>query len=203
MGPLDVDAWRDFTPEAPLRVLTSACLAGEPCGVDGTTYGEYPGANALLGLPNVKVTRFCPETFSFGVPRRTPDIEGGDGYDVLDGRARVVNDAGEDWTSGMVRAAERMAEIARAERIELALLMDISAACGSTTIYSGRRSLKVYRKGPGVAAAAVLRAGIPVVSQRDFATLRLIMRKLGREDLAVPGVDHKDGDWYRSYFRDR
>jgi uncharacterized protein YbbK (DUF523 family) len=183
--------------------LTSACLAGEACGVDGTSYGEYPAANALLGLPNVKVTRFCPETFSFGVPRRTPDIEGGDGFDVLDGRARVVNDAGEDWTRGMVRAALQMAEIARAEKIELALLMDVSAACGSTVIYSGRRSLKVYRRGPGVAAAAVLRAGVPVVSQRDFATLRAIFVKLGRADLAPKGVDHRDGGWFTSHFGGR
>jgi uncharacterized protein YbbK (DUF523 family) len=195
-----IAAWRDFTPEAPLRLLTSACLAGEACGVDGTSYGEYPAARALLGLPNVEVTRFCPEAFAFGVPRATPDIDRGNGFDVLDGRARVMSDLGDDWTGGMLRAAARMAEIAKEARVELALLMDISAACGSTTIYQGKRSLKVYARGPGVAAAAILRAGIPVVSQRDYATLARIFKKLGRVELAPEGVDHQDGEWFRSYF---
>ncbi|HTB75243.1 MAG TPA: DUF523 domain-containing protein [Polyangiaceae bacterium] len=195
-------AWPDFTPERPLRILTSGCLAGRRCGVDGSTYGEHPIAAALLALPNVRAVDFCPEDFAFGTPRDTPNLYGGDGFDALDGRARVLTDAGDDWTAGMLRAAHIMLERAQAHDVRLALLMDVSAACGSQVIYDGPRHLRTYRAGPGVAAALLIRAGIPVVSQRDLRTLGFISERLGRPDLAPPGGrDHHESDWYRQYFR--
>jgi uncharacterized protein YbbK (DUF523 family) len=193
--------WPDFTSERPLRVLASGCLAGRPCGVDGSTNGEHPTAAALLRLPNVRGVDFCPEESAFGTPRATPNIYGGDGYDVLEGRARVRTDDGEDWTEGMVRAAHGMLELALSHDVDLALLMDVSAACGSQVIYDGPRRRQVYRVGVGVAAALLVRSGIPVVSQRDFRTLGLIFRRLHRPDLAPDAVDHHESDWYRRYFR--
>lgn len=131
------------------------------------------------------------------MPRATPNIHGGDGFDVLDGRARVKTDAGDDWTDGMVSAAERMLDVARTHGVHLALLMDTSAACGSQVIYDGPRHLGVYRAGLGVAAARLARAGFAVVSQRDHRTLGLILQHLGRPDLAPPDArDHHESDWY-------
>ncbi len=196
-----VSAWPDFTRERPLRVLASGCLAGRRCGVDGSTHGEYPTAAAFLALPNVRAVDFCPEDVAFGTPRATPNLYGGDGFDALDGRARVKTDDGRDWTDGMVRAAGEMLERARVEDVRLALLMDTSAACGSQVIYYGPRHLRVYRAGPGVAAALLIRSGIAVVSQRDFRTLGFVFRRLGRPDLAPVGaIDHHESDWYREYF---
>lgn len=40
---------------------------------------------ALLDLPNVRAVDFCPEDDAFGTPCATPDIHGGNGFDVLDG----------------------------------------------------------------------------------------------------------------------
>lgn len=199
-----IDAWPSFTAESPLRLLVSACLANEPCGVNGTSYGDYPFALRFLALPNVKAIRFCPEHAAFGTPRKTPDIHGGHGFDILDKRpgVRVMSDAGDDWTEGMRRAAIRMREIAVAESVHLALMMDISAACGTSAIYLGARSLKVYQRGPGVAAAAILRAGIPVVSQRDERTLSLVFAKLGAsvDGVVTDGKDFYERDWYQTYF---
>ena len=185
-----------------MRVLASACLAGDPCGVDGTCYGAYPLARRFFSLPNVRVVRFCPEHDAVGTPRAMPDIHGGDGHDVLDGRARFVSDRGDDWSDAITRAAARMAEIAVEERVHLALMMDTSAACGTTVIYDGARGLKKYRRGPGVAGAAVLRAGIPIVSQRDERTLAVLFAKLQADmsDLATDGLDHHEREWYRGYF---
>jgi uncharacterized protein YbbK (DUF523 family) len=195
-------SWPEFTPENPLCVLVSGCIAGRPCGADGSTYGEHPTPASLLALPNVRAIAFCPEDFAFGTPRATPDIHGGDGFDVLEGRARVLTDDGEDWTDGMVRAAGAMLELARQHEVRLALLMDISAACGSQVIYDGRRRLKMYRAGAGVAAAVLIRGGLSVVSQRDFKTLRMLFARLGRPDLAPPEtIDHHETAWYRDYFR--
>jgi uncharacterized protein YbbK (DUF523 family) len=181
----------------------SGCLAGRPCGVDGTSNGEYPLASRLLELPNVRAVPFCPEEEAFGTPRATPNIHGGDGFDVLDGRARVISDAGDDWTGALLRSVLKMKHIADEAHVDLALLMDVSAACGSTVIYDGPRRLKVYRQGPGVAAAVLIRAGIPVVSQRDEGTLGLLFTKLG-VGTDVPftdRADHHERRWYRDYFK--
>jgi uncharacterized protein YbbK (DUF523 family) len=206
----DIKQFALATPDMPLKVLFSACLLGDKVGVDGSSYGEYEGINALASLPNVKAVKFCPENFSFGTPRNMPDIYGGNGFDVLEGRARVMSDKGEDWTAGMMAAAQKMLEIAKQETVELAVMMDMSAACGSQVISLGNRLVadRKYQRGPGVAAALLMRNGIKVVSQRDFKTLSRIMSALksGNSDGAFENLDpslkdHHETDWYREYFR--
>jgi hypothetical protein len=36
------------------------------------------------------MVNFRPEDFSFGTPRMTPNSHGGNGFDVLDGKARSL-----------------------------------------------------------------------------------------------------------------
>jgi uncharacterized protein YbbK (DUF523 family) len=197
-----IDAWPIFTPENPMRVLMSGCLAGQQVLVDGGTAGDHPTGRRFLRLPNVRVVPFCPENFAFGTPRETPDIHGGDGHDVLEGRARVLSESGEDWTEGMIAAAQRMLQVARENDVHLAVLMDISAACGSQVIYRGARSVAAHQIGQGVCAALLVRSGIPVVSQRDLKTLNAIFRKLdGKSGFRPEMKDHHEIDWYRTYFQ--
>src|SRR5690349_17737040 len=94
-----------------------------------------------------------------------------------------------------------MLDLAQREGVGLALLMDISAACGSQFIYLGDRREGVYQRGPGVCAALLSRHGIPVVSQRDYKTLGAIAHKLD-PTITPPSAarDHHESDWYRSYF---
>lgn len=191
------------TAENPLVVLLSACLGGVHCGVDGSTNGDHADLRSWLFRPEVRIVRFCPEDFSFGTPRMTPDSHGGNGYDVLDGTARSLAEDGTDWTAGMVKAAQAMRDLALREKVELAILMDVSGACGSTVTYAGSRFApdKAYQRGPGVAAAAVIRAGIPVISQRDHRSLRLLRILLG--DIVGPeadALDHWEKEWYQGYF---
>lgn len=196
-----IASWPEPTLERPWRVLMSGCLAGHACGVDGTAYGAYPTAEKLRSLARVEVVSFCPEDFAFGTPRATPDIHGGDGHDVLRGGARVMSDAGDDWTDGMVRAAHEMLRVAREHDVRFALLMDISGACGSTVIYLGARREKVYQRGRGVAAALLVEHGIPVVSQRDRRTLDRLFARLDPDHVPDPEArDHHEGEWYRTYF---
>lgn len=184
-----------------MRLLVSACLAGERVGVDGTSNGDHPHIRALLGRPNVRAITFCPEAFSFGVPRATPDIHDGHGGDVLDGRARVIADDGQDFTEGMVTAAKAMLRLAQEHEVHAAILMDISAACGSQVIYRGARREKHYQIGRGVAAALLARAGIPIMSQRDYKTLDRLTAKLDPGHRSRPELkDHHEIDWYREYF---
>lgn len=197
-----IDAWPAFTPEQPLRVLMSACLTGAPVQPDGGHAGGNPVARKFRKLANVRVIPFCPEHFSFGTPRENPDIYGGDGQDVLDGRARVLSESGEDWTEGMIAAAHRMLALARENEAHLAVLMDISAACGSQVIYRGARSRAAHQIGQGVCAALLVRSGVTVISQRDYRTLSAIFRKLDPDYRAPPDlIDHHEIEWYRTYFQ--
>lgn len=188
----------------PLRILMSACLTGITCGWDGTANGEYPSALKLLNYENVKVVKFCPEEFSFGSPREMCDIHGGTGFDVLDGKAKLLSESGQDWTVGIIKASEKMLEIAQQERIELAVLMDISAACGSQVIYEGNRfsDNKTYQIGAGVAAAQLLRNGFKVISQRDFASLEILYSKIDpHHEIDAAKLDHHEIEWYKEYFK--
>lgn len=189
-------------PKNPLRLLVSACLGGRPCGVEGKPYGRYELVEKVLSLPSVEATLVCPEAKAFGTPRDTCNIVGGDGFAVLAGRARVLTHEGEDWTEGLVEAAEQMTTLALAKKVDLAILMDISAACGSSVIYDGHRDHKNYQRGVGVCTAKLMEAGIPVISQRDQYSLELLLRHLEPEyEASAEAHDHYQGPWYREYFR--
>ena len=191
------------TKDNPLRILMSSCLAGITCGYDGSANGEYPSALKFLTYDTVKIVKFCPEEFSFGSPREMCDIHGGTGIDVLNGNAKVLTESGKDWTEGMIKASEKMLEIAQKENIEIAILMDVSAACGSQVIYDGNRfsENKVYKIGSGVSAAQLIRNGIKVISQRDFASLEILYSKIDNQHkLDKSKVDHNEIEWYKTYF---
>jgi uncharacterized protein YbbK (DUF523 family) len=194
---------RTPTEAQPLRILMSACLTGLLCGYDGSSYGEYPSARQLMAYATAKPIRFCPEEFSFGTPREMCDIHGGTGIDVLEGKAKVLTESGIDWTEGMVKASEKMLEIARKEQVEIAVLMDTSAACGSQVIYEGNRfgANKKYQIGMGVCAAQLSRSGFLVISQRDYASLELLYAKLDpKHTIDTTKLDHHEIDWYKEYF---
>jgi uncharacterized protein YbbK (DUF523 family) len=132
------------------------------------------------------------------------DIHGGTGMDVLDGKAKVLSDSGIDWSDGMIKASLKMLEIAKIETIDLAVMMDVSAACGSQVIYNGNRFAenKVYQIGAGVCTAQLIRAGYKVISQRDFASLEILYSKIDSSHIVnSEAKDHHQIDWYKEYFK--
>lgn len=201
--PDGVDSLRAADPSDPLRVLVSGCMVGWQVGVDGTDYGMAGVLDDLLALPAVTAVPFCPEDTGLGTPRSMPDLHGGDGFGVLDGTARVLDEHGRDLTEGMLRGARAMLAAAQEARVELAILTDMSGACGSQVISDGCRLVEErrYQRGVGVAAALLLRHGIPVVSQRDYRTLGLLRARLDPTFTPDPAArDHHESDWYRDYF---
>jgi hypothetical protein len=101
----------------------------------------------------------------------------------------------------MLDAAHAMLTKAQATQLRLALLMDISAACGSQVIYRGARSQDHYQAGQGVCAALLIRHGIKVVSQRDYRTLDHILAKLDPTHQPDPDAkDHHETRWFVDTF---
>ena len=102
----------------------------------------------------------CPELLAgFGVPRKPAEIRGGDGRDVLNGQATVVDAQGDDLTAAYIAAAEKCRQIAQIYGIRRARLADGSPACGVSYIYDGTFSHAI-RSGLGVTAALLEKSGI-------------------------------------------
>ena len=197
-----INEWPRFTNEKPLKVLVSGCLFHQKTLVDGTSYDLEP-IHSFLNRKNVLPIAFCPENYAIGTPRDMPDIHGGNGYDVLDRKATVLSDKNVDLTDKIVESAYEMLKIAKENEAHLALLVDMSAACGSQVISDGCRLVedRKYQKGPGVCAALLIRNGFPVVSQRDYATLELIFNKTDLEyQPNIKAKDHHESEWYQEYF---
>ncbi len=191
------------TPQSPLRILSSGCLAGLPCGVDGTDYDLGVVLRDLYALETVRVFTACPEDVGIGTPRTMPDLHGGDGHGLLDGRARVLDEHGRDLSDGMLRGAHAMLTTARAHDVEVAILTDMSAACGTQVISLGCRydAPRRFQVGVGVAAALLLRAGYLVVSQRDHRTIGRLRALCDPRFVPDEGaIDHHETEWYRAQF---
>lgn len=139
-------------------VLVSACLMGQHCRYDGGAK-PWAGVSNRGGAPLLPV---CPETAGgLGVPRDPAQIVGGDGGDVLDGRARVVTAAGRDVTAEFVRGAEAVLALARKAGAGRAVLKQRSPSCGCGALAQGQGRA---RPGDGVTTALLKRHGISVTS---------------------------------------
>lgn len=138
--------------------IISACLAGYPCRYDG-------GDKTLPDFPE-KVKRgeaipVCPEQLGgLPTPRREAQIRGGDGSDVLNGKARVIDSAGVDVTEQFLRGARQVLKLARDLGATDAVLCDGSPSCGVEYIH--RDDGKV--RGSGVCTALLQSAGIEVAA---------------------------------------
>jgi uncharacterized protein YbbK (DUF523 family) len=184
----------------PLRVLFSACLLGSKTGWEGDAYTE-PLALRLSKLECVQAVRFCPEDATLGTPRPLTTLYDGDGRDVLAGRARVLETTARDVTKELVAGARAMLEVARQARVELAVMLEVSDSCGSHYVYLGDPATRRYQQGTGVAAALLMEAGIPIVAERDHATLGRIVAALDPSFEVDPeATDVVDTEWFRDYF---
>ena len=111
-------------------VLISACLAGLCTRYDGEV---RPAHTCLVALAGVHWLPICPEQLGgLSTPRPPADLSGGDGRDVLVGRARVITEGGRDVTSHFLLGARQCLAIARAQDIRRAYLKGGSPSCGLT-----------------------------------------------------------------------
>jgi uncharacterized protein YbbK (DUF523 family) len=114
------------------------------------------------------VVPVCPEVAGgLPIPRPAAEIVGGDGQDVLEGRARVRTRDGKDVTDAFLTGAELALQTALRFAIKTAVLQPRSPSCGSSQIYDGtfRGGLLT---GQGVTAALLTRNGIDVFSPDRF-----------------------------------
>ena len=146
-------------------VLISACLAGRRCRFDATGARE-DGLETIL--EEGRAVLVCPEVDGgLGTPRPPAEIVGGDGHDVLDGRARVVTAEGVDVTEAYLEGARRALQAATQAGAGAAVLKARSPSCGCDRIYDGSCT-RTLAEGDGVTAALLRREGIEVVTDESI-----------------------------------
>lgn len=150
--------------------LVSACLVGLRSRYDGS-HALDPLAVKLL--QEGRAYPLCPEQLGgLPTPREPAEIEAGDGKQVVEGLARVVDLKGVDRTSAFLRGAEEFWALASRLSWAGALLKDGSPSCGVTYIYrQGQRM-----EGLGVTAAWLHRHGVPLYIIQE-EELRCILPK--------------------------
>lgn len=110
------------------KCIVSACLAGLCTRYDGKC---KPDNMCLQQLNHTHWIPVCPEQLGgLATPRTAADLTGGDGHDVLGGRARVMDKNGFDVSSQFIHGARQVLAIAQAQKIEHAVLKSRSPSCG-------------------------------------------------------------------------
>lgn len=151
-------------------IVVSACLLGHPVRYDGSAL--RPDSSWLGGVAGKHtLCPFCPEAEAgLPTPRSCAEIIGGDGRDVLHGKAEVVDAAGNPLTSDFLSAAGKALDFCRDHGADMAILADKSPSCGSSSIYDGTFSDR-RKQGVGVTAALLIESGIAVFSQHQLADI--------------------------------
>lgn len=144
------------------KKIVSACFAGVRC--------RYDQKHRLIKEIKEMVEKgeavpVCPEQLGgLPTPRNPAEIVGGDGADVLDGKAKVIDSEGKDVTEQYLKGAYQVLKIAEQFGAKEAILKERSPSCGSCWIYNGQFQ-GIRRRGEGVTTALLRRHGYQVQSE--------------------------------------
>lgn len=147
-------------------ILVSSCLAGLKVRYNGTH--SLKKGIAKLVEENKAIT-ICPELLGgFSTPREPAEIIGGNGEDVLNGKAKIIEKSGKDVTELYIKGAYATLNKAKEINATVIVLKEYSPSCGSSMIYNGEFIGKKL-EGMGVTSALLKRNGLKVISEEQFA----------------------------------
>lgn len=162
------------------RILVSACLVGQRVRYNATdARGAWPNLTALERWQvQGRVVPFCPELAGgFPVPRPPAEIPGGQGRDVLAGRAQVIEQGGTQVTDFFVRGAQLALREAQRLGIRVAVLKEGSPSCGVHRLYAGDFSGRM-KEGRGVTTELLEQHGIRVFSEAQADKVDAVLARL-------------------------
>lgn len=146
-------------------ILVSSCLAGLE-----VRYNETHCLNHKIRklIEENKAITVCPELLGgFLTPREPAEIIGGNGEDVLNGKAKVIEKSGRDVTELYIKGAHITLKKAIDVNATVVVLKEYSPSCGSSMIFNGEFIGKKIA-GNGVTAALLKRNGLQVFSEKQF-----------------------------------
>ena len=145
------------------KVLVSRCLLGHRVRYDGGASGPY--GQLARWQDEGRIIALCPEVAGgLPTPRAPAEIPGGQGLDVLNGKAPVMTSEGEDVTAAFMDGAQQALALVNRHGIRVAILKANSPSCGNVQTYDGSFS-GVKVEGQGVTAALLAGAGVQVFSE--------------------------------------
>ncbi|RTQ88619.1 DUF523 domain-containing protein [Lysinibacillus telephonicus] len=149
-------------------ILVSSCLAGNPVRYNGTS---CLNDRIQKLIDENKAIPVCPELLGgFVTPREPAEILGGDGFDVISGKAKVMERSGNDVTELYISGAKKTLALAKEMNSTYVVLKEYSPSCGSKKIYNGK-FIGEKRAGVGVTTALLEMNGIKVISEQELEEL--------------------------------
>jgi uncharacterized protein YbbK (DUF523 family) len=150
-----------------IKIGVSSCLIGTKCNFNGKDLLS-PFIKELQKSNKIEFVPFCPEDSIFSTPRPNLRIIGGDGFDVLDGKAKVINENGTEVTREQIEGANQFLKTLNSLEVKYAILMDGSPSCGSNVILKEENwPGGGFKRGVGVSAALLKRNNVTVLSGFD------------------------------------
>lgn len=148
--------------------MISACLMGVNCKYNSKN--NYTKQLDIF-LKEGEYMLICPEQLGgLSTPRKPCEIVGGSAGDVLDGKAKVLNENREDVTSNFIRGANEVLGIANKINAKKAILKSRSPSCGCGEVYNGNFEKKLI-KGNGITTELLIRNNIIVLTEEEFLEL--------------------------------
>ncbi len=143
-----------------MKYLVSACLAGERCRYDGNSNT----INALQELvENGDAVSVCPEILGgLTIPRPRCELRINE-----NGSTKIISENGTDFTEEFITGATLSLEIAKKNKITIAILKSKSPSCGCGMIYDGTFCGNLTT-GNGITADLFIKSGITVFTEKEF-----------------------------------
>lgn len=147
------------------KYLISACLVGENVRYDGQNCLQQKLRQLVIEQRAVII---CPEVSGgLSTPRLAAEIVGGNGEDVLCGKAKVLDSAGNDVSNAFIQGAYKALQLAQKHQITHVILKANSPSCGSELIYDGSFSGNKIQ-GNGVTSALLKQHRFKLITEDQF-----------------------------------
>ncbi|HIP93676.1 MAG TPA: DUF523 domain-containing protein [Desulfurobacteriaceae bacterium] len=145
----------------------SACLLGINCRYNGKA-SLRPHVLKFLEKEKLIPIPLCPESMGgLPIPRPPAKIKGKDGFEVLDGKAKVIQlSTNKDVTLNFLKGTYDCFKIVKLLNLKVCLLKEKSPSCGVNYIY--KFEVDELKEGKGVFAAFLSRNNIKVFSENDI-----------------------------------
>lgn len=138
-----------------MKIMVSACLAGENCKYNG---GNNRNEKVMALLAESEIINVCPEQMGgLPTPRVPSEIQNGE----------VINRDGISVDMEYRLGAEKCLEIAKEFQPDLIVLQSRSPSCGVKQRYDGTFTGKLIDQ-PGVTAELLIRNGFHVIDVEDL-----------------------------------
>ena len=138
-----------------MKLMVSACLLGDNVKYNG---GNNQNDNLIAFLKKHDVIKVCPEVMGgLLIPRVASEINGN----------MVLNKEGNNVTDYFDKGAKNVLELAKKEKIEVAILKERSPSCGSEYIYDGTFSNQII-KGEGITTKLLKENNIIVLNENNY-----------------------------------